>query len=154
FSKLPVDGSKLPEFEIKLNDDKELPIYHKPRRCSPAVREETNRQVEQLLKDEFIKPSTSPWAFPVVMVPKRDGTKRMCIDYVKLNEVTTPIRHPLPKMDETLDQLAGATIFGSMDLRNGFFQIKMSPESMKYTSFVTYNGQFEWKRMPFGLRNA
>ncbi|GKT31252.1 uncharacterized protein LOC118645573, partial [Aduncisulcus paluster] len=57
-------------------------------------------------------------------------------------------------MDETLDQLAGATIFGSMDLRNGFFQIKMSPESMKYTSFVTYNGQFEWKRMSFGLRNA
>ncbi|GKT35929.1 hypothetical protein ADUPG1_008989 [Aduncisulcus paluster] len=112
---------------------------------------EENCEPHQIILIAITTPSTSPWAFPVVMVPKRDGTKRMCIDYVKLNEVTTPIRHPLPKMDETLDQLAGATIFGSMDLRNGFFQIKMSPESMKYTSFVTYNGQFEWKRMPFGL---
>ena len=101
-----------------------------------------------------VQPSSSPWASPVVMVRKKDGTSRFCVDYRELNSVTRQDAFPLPRIDDLLDQLGQSHYFSTLDLASGYWQIRVHPTSIPKTAFVTPQGSFEFRVMPFGLTNA
>ena len=112
-------------------------------------------QIDQLLAKEFIQPSSSPWGCPVLFVKKRDSTvPRLVSDYRPLNVVTIKNKYPIPRINDLLDQLAGATVFSKMDLRSGYHQIKIRKEDIPKTAFVTRYGSYEYTVMSFGLTNA
>ena len=125
-----------------------------PRRLPYAFREEAQSQVRNMLEQGVIQPSASPWASPIVLVKKKDGKYRFCVDYRKLNSVTQKDAHPLPRIDDLLDSLHGSVMFSTLDLRSGYWQINMHPNDREKTAFATPNGLWEFLRMPFGLSNA
>ena len=112
------------------------------------------RQVEELKQRGVIEPSDSPWAANVVLVRKKDGTKRFCVDYRGLNAVTIKDAYPVPRIDETLDALSGAQWFSALDLASGYWQVALDEEASQKSTFVVRNGLYRWKCMPFGLCNA
>jgi hypothetical protein len=111
-------------------------------------------EVKRMLNQGIIEPSRSPWASNIVLVIKKDGRPRFCVDYRMLNDVTKKDAYPLPRVDECLDALAGAKWFGSMDLNAGFWQIGMAPEDKEKTAFWTSFGLYQFTVMPFGLVNS
>ena len=110
--------------------------------------------VNDLLHKNIIRPSNSEYASRVVLVPKRNKTHRLCIDYRALNKVILKDRFPLPIIEDCLDKLQGKNVFSLIDLKNGFFHIPIHADSIKYTSFITQDGQFEFVKCPFGLCNS
>ena len=108
-----------------------------PYRLAPAEMAELKRQFEELLGKGFIRPSTSPWGAPVLFVKKKDGSFRLCIDYRGLNKVTIKNKYPLPRIDELLDQLQGASWFSKIDLASGYHQIAIAGEDVRKTAFRT-----------------
>lgn len=139
--------------KIYLSHD--LPIKQKPYRVSPAKLQVIKEQVDDMLKRNIIEPSSSPYAAPVVLVPKKSDPKpRFCVDYRKLNAATHTDSYPLPNIQEILESLAGAKIFTTLDLNSGYWQVKMDSDSCEKTAFVCPYGLFQFKVMPFGLKNA
>ena len=121
----------------------------------PAARkEETRKLLQDMLRNDTIQPSSSPWASPIVLVQKKDGSFRFCVDYRKLNAVTRKDAYPLPRIDDTLDTLSGAHWFTTLDLISGYWQVEVDPADREKTAFCTPEGLFEFKVMPFGLCNA
>jgi hypothetical protein len=115
---------------------------------------ELKKQIDELLGKGYIKPNTSPWAAPMLFVEKKDGTKRMCIDYKSLNEVTIKNKYPLPRIEDLFDQLRGAGVFSKIDLRSGYHQLKIRPSDIPKTTFITKYGLYEYTVMSFGLTNV
>ena len=107
-----------------------------------------------MLEQGVIQPSNSPWASPIVLVKKKDGKYRFCVDYRKLNSVTQNDAHPLPRIDDLLDSLHGSVMFSTLDLRSGYWQINMHPDDREKTAFATPDALWEFLRIPFGLSNA
>jgi hypothetical protein len=107
-----------------------------------------------MLEQRVIEPSESPWVSPIVLVQKRDGGVRFCVDYRKLNQVTKLDEFPLPRIDDTLDLLTGSRHFSTLDLASGYWQVEMEPSSKEKTAFTTYSGLYQFRKMPFGLVNA
>jgi hypothetical protein len=101
------------------------PVMGPISRLAPNELEELRKQLEELLDKQLIEPSSSPYGAPVLFVKKKDGTMRMCIDYKKLNAMTIKNSYPLPRIDDLLDQLHGATIISSLDLRSGYHQVRI-----------------------------
>ena len=130
------------------------PISLTPYRMAPAELRELKVQLQELVDKGFIQPSTSPWGAPVLFVRKKDGTLRLCIDYRQLNRVTIKNRYPLPRIDDLFDQLRGACVFSKIDLRSGYYQLKISRDDVPKTAFRTRYGHYEFLVMPFGLTNA
>ena len=124
------------------------------RRMPFAVPQEVAKQLRSMQGSGVIRPSSSPWASPVVMVHKKDGSHRFCIDYRRLNAVTKPDLYPLPRIDDLLDQLGKSRFFSTLDLAAGYWQIRVHPNSIEKTAFITPQGLFEFQVMPFGLTNA
>ena len=142
----------LVQFTIDTTDCR--PLRQPLRRVPFGVRQEISQQLEKMLKMGVVQPSKSPWASPVVLVRKKDGSLRFCVDYRKLNSVTKPDVFPMPRIDDMLDQLGKSKYFSTLDLASGYWQIRMDPASQEKTAFVTPQGLFEFLVMPFGLTNA
>jgi hypothetical protein len=115
---------------------------------------ELKKQIDELLEKGYIRPSTSPWSAPVLFVEKKDGTRRMCIDYRALNEVTIKNKYPLSRIEDLFDQLRGANVFSKIDLRSGYHQLRIRPSDIPKTSLITKYGLYEFTIMSFGLTNA
>jgi len=115
---------------------------------------EIKRQIQELLQKGHIRPSSSPCGSPIVLVQKKDGTWRLCIDYRVLNKIIVRNRYPIPRIDDLLDQLKGAKYFSKIDLKSRYHQVPIKPSDVWKTSFKAKEGLFEWLVMPFGLTNA
>ena len=130
------------------------PIRQTLRRQPMAHLPQIDTFTEDMLKTGVIEPSNSPWASNLVLVTKKDGTTRFCVDFRKLNEVSCKDAYPLPRADSCFDAMHGAKWFSTFDLRSGYYQVKMHPDSAEKTSFVTRTGSYQFKVMPFGLCGA
>lgn len=138
----------------RINTGDANPIHRRPYRVSASERAVIQQEVNKMLEKDIIEPSCSPWASPVVLVKKKDGTWRFCVDYRHLNKITKKDVYPLPRIDDALDCLYGATYFSSIDLRSGYWQISVDDMDREKTAFVTPDGLYQFKVMPFGLCNA
>ena len=148
----PISSTSLVEHEIHTTG---TPVRLPFRRQNPIVRDIEQQQVKEMLRDEVIRPSTSPWASPVVMVKKKDGSMRFCVDFRKMNDATIKDAHPLPRIDDTLESLHGAQYFSTLDLKSGYWQVPIKEEDKEKTTFRTSSGQlYEFNQLPFGLCNA
>nr|KYP53511.1 Transposon Ty3-G Gag-Pol polyprotein [Cajanus cajan] len=143
----PKDVSSLPpEREIEFSIDLvpgTPPISIAPYRMSPTELVELKKQIEELQGKQFIRPSVSPWGAPVLLVKKKDGSMRLCVDYRQLNKVTIKNKYPLPRIDDLMDQLVGACVFSKIDLRSGYHQIRVRAEDVPKTAFRTRYGHYE-----------
>jgi hypothetical protein len=129
------------------------PIAKRPYRMATPELAELKKQLRELQRSGFIRPSSSPWGAPVLFVEK-DKRLRMCVDYRSLNEVTIKNKYPFPRIDDLFDQLKGAKYFSKVDLRSGYHQLKIRENDIPKTAFVTCYGQYEFTVMSFGLTNA
>ena len=130
------------------------PISMTPHRMAPVELQELIVQLQKLLDNGFIRPSTSPWGAPVLFAKKKEKTLRLCIDYRQLNRVTVKNRYPLLRIDDLFDQLRGAQVYSKIDLRTGYHQLRVRETDIPKTAFRTRYGHFEFTVMPFGLTNA
>ena len=147
-----LDVARVPPLEIRTASAE--PVNTRP--YHPALHKlaVADEEIDKMLKMGIIRPSASPWASPITLVPKKDGSTRFCIDYRKVNAVTEKDRWPLPHIQEIFDQMGGSAIFSTMDMRSGYWQVPLSKEAIPKTAFVCHRGQFEFLRVPFGLANA
>jgi hypothetical protein len=130
------------------------PISRRSYRMPPNELAELKTQLQDLLENGFIRPSSSPWGCPAIFVKKMAQRLRMCMDYRPLNEVTIKNKYPLPRIDILFDQLTGARVFSNIDLRSVYHQIRIRPEDIPKTAFTTRYGLFEYLVMSFGFTNA
>ena len=130
------------------------PIKLHPYRTSPRHLEFLKEKIGRMLNNKLIEKSFSPWSAPTVIVNKKNGKFRLCIDYRKLNAVTKPDAYPVPKIADMLDALGHSAFFSTLDLASGFWQVEVVPKDREKTAFVTPFGIYEFLVMPFGLINA
>nr|GEY40710.1 putative reverse transcriptase domain-containing protein [Tanacetum cinerariifolium] len=125
-----------------------------PYRLAPSEMKEWAEQLKELYDKGFIRPSSSPWGAPVLLLKKKDGSFRMCIDYRELNKLTVKNRYPLPRIDDLFDQLQRSSVYSKIDLRSGYHLLRVREEDIPKTAFRTRYGHYEFQVMPFGLTNA
>jgi hypothetical protein len=130
------------------------PIHTAPYRKSSKEQEILSVETQKLLEKDIIEHSTSPWSSPVVLVKKKDGTTRFCVDYRRLNQITTKDAFPLPRIDDIYDQLTKATYFTKFDFKAGYFQVPLDKTDRPKTAFSTRDGHFQFKVLPQGLTNG
>ena len=152
-SEEPISGTAMVEHVIEMREADQEPIKQ-PYRNLLHHRAAISEEVEEMLRKKMIQPSNSPWASPVVIVKKKDGSIRFCVDYRGLNAVTKKDSFPLPRIDETLATLTGAVFFTTFDLQSAYSQVPVRPSDREKTAFSCHEGLFEYTVMPFGLSNA
>lgn len=144
--------AKSAHMKIQLNDEK--PFTYRPYKMSRFEQETVGNMVKELLENNIIRDSDSDYCSPVLLIKKKNGENRLCIDYRKLNYLTIKENYPLPRIDDQVDRLQGGIYFSSLDMRSGYYQVPLEEDSKRYTSFITSEGQYEFNRFPFGLTNA
>jgi hypothetical protein len=145
-------GPATPHAEHQIDTGNHAPIAGPPYRVSPAKQRLLRSEVDYLLSEDIIEECESPWASPEVLVPKPDGSQRLCIDYRKLNAITQPDVCPLPRVEELLHSTGNAKYITTLDLWSGYYQIKMYEPDQDKTAFIIPFGVYRFKRVPFGLR--
>lgn len=140
------------QMEIELTDNR--PVVYRPYRLSYPERELVRTMVQEMIEADIVCESNSQYASPILLVKKKTGEKRLCIDYRALNNKTKKEHYPLPLIDDQLDMLAGNSLFITLDCASGYYQLPIADSSQDKTAFVTPDGQYQFKRMPFGLANA
>ena len=138
----------------KINTGTAAPCRQPPRRQPIGKRDIEKQEVLKMLERKVIEPSSSAWSSPIVLVTKKDGSTRFCVDYRRLNDLTVKDAYPIPRVDECLDSLSGSKWFNCLDLNSGFWQIGLDPADKEKTAFATSLGLHQFTVMPFGLANA
>lgn len=144
--------TNIEQMNIDLKDNE--PVVYRPYRMSASERQEVQSMVDELIVTGIVRESNSPYASPIILVRKKTGDKRLCIDYRQLNKKTIKQHYPLPCMEDQMNRLADNSFYSALDLASGYYQIELTEQSKAKTAFVTPDGQWEFNRMPFGLANA
>ena len=131
-----------------------VPPSRAPFRVFGEKRKIIEKEITKMIEMGKIQPTNSPYGAPVLFVPKPDGTLRFCVDYRALNKITIKDKHPLPHINDLLDAMEGATIFSTLDLTSGYYQVPIAEQDRHKTAFVTHMGQYEFRVMPMGVSNA
>uniref|UniRef100_A0A2S2NFW4 RNA-directed DNA polymerase n=1 Tax=Schizaphis graminum TaxID=13262 RepID=A0A2S2NFW4_SCHGA len=147
-----VGRTKLIEHDILLKN--KTPIALKPYPYPHTKQTIIDDMVRDIEEQGLVEPSTSPWAAPVVLAKKKDGSARLCIDYRRLNDVTESDAYPMPDLNKLIRQMRGARIFSVLDLRSGYWQVPLNQNARKYTAFRTRRGLYHFRVLPFGLKNS
>ncbi|CAH1378363.1 unnamed protein product [Tenebrio molitor] len=145
-------GNTNVEMRIKLTST--VPVCYKPYKLSFYEREVVRKIVADLMENNIIEPTVSEYASPILLVKKKSGEIRMVVDYRKLNSITEKDHYPLPNIEDQLERLAGHTCFTTLDMASGYHQLRVAEDSKPFTAFVTPDGHYQYKRVPFGLTNA
>jgi len=154
---ISVGGEKMGKargVEYNIDTGSNTPFKSAPRRWSPTAMEQVDKEIEVMLKKDIIRPSQSPWASSPVLIRKKDGSIRFCVDYRRLNNLTVKDSYPLPRIDDLVDRVAGRRYYFHWDLLSGYWQVLLSESAKCKTAFVTHNGLYEFNVLPFGLCNA
>ena len=152
---LPLGLPPLRGIEHRIDLIPGAPLPNKaPYRVNPEETKEIQQQVQQLIDNGHVRESLSPCVVPVILVPKPDGSFRLCSDCRPINAITVCYRHPIPRLDDMLDELSGANFFSKIDLKSGYYQIRMQEGDEWKTAFKTKFGLYEWLVMPMGLSEA
>ncbi|PAA72364.1 hypothetical protein BOX15_Mlig011200g1 [Macrostomum lignano] len=146
--------TKLHEMSIDLIEKDSRPVLLASRRTTPAQKEFLDQHISQLLKQDVIEECDSDWVSPIVLVKKKDGSQRLCIDYRAVNKLIRPCSFPLPLIEESFDSLAGSSVFSSLDLTSAYWQVGIKEEDRDFTAFSCPQGTFRWKVIPFGIKTA
>ena len=154
FSKGEWDLGCVTAVKHKINTGNAAPARQELRRQPIAWQAEIDKQLQQMEDNGIIYPVQSDWAANIVVVKKKDGSLRCCVDYRQLNERTVKDSYPLPRIDDCLDALSGAKLYSVFDLRSGYYQLEMDPADAHKTAFVTRRGLYAYRRMPMGLATA
>ncbi|KAK8381385.1 hypothetical protein O3P69_018454 [Scylla paramamosain] len=154
FSRGDMDLGRKGLVKHSINTGSSVPMKSPLRRIAPARREEMQRTVNELAAQGVIERSDSPWSSAVVLLKKKDGTQRFCVDYWALNDMTAKDSYPLPRIDDTFDALVGARWYSTLDLKSGYHQVEMAEEDKPKTAFPFGQGLWQFNVMPFGLCNA
>ena len=149
-----LDLGCFPQVQHKINTGTSPPFKQKMRRTPLGFEEEEEKHLQKMLDVGVIEPSCAEWASPPVLIRKRDGTVRYCVDFRRLNSITIKDAFPLPLIEDCLDSLAGSVYFSTLDMASGYYQIEIAPEDREKTAFITKYGLFHHTRMAFGLCNA
>ena len=129
---------------------RQLPPYRVPE----AHKAEVKKEIEEMLADRIIEPSASEWSSPMVLVKKKDGSLRLCVDYRKLNQQSQGDAYPMPRIDDLIDLVGQSKFISTLDLTRGYWQVPVADESKPQTAFSTTFGLFQYNVMPFGLQGA
>ena len=154
FSKYKGDIGRCTLIEHRIHTGNNPPIKQAPRRLPLVKREAATAEIKKMLENDIIEPSKSPWSAPITLVKKKDSSYRFCIDYRKLNEATSKDSFPLPRIDDSLEALGGNKYLSVMDLSSGYWQVGVHPSDQDKTAFVTADGLYSFKVLPFGLCNS
>lgn len=130
------------------------PIRQAPYRLNLQKRQQMQKEVDYLIQQGLAVPSNSPWASPCLLVPKEDGQQRFCTDYRRVNAVTVPDAHPLPRIDDLIDEVGQSQFITKLDLLKGYYQIPLTQEAQQISAFITPFGLFQYLVAPFGMRNC
>ena len=154
FASSDYDMGKSNMVQHSIDTSTHKPIHQAPYKSAWKEREITQTLVQHMRSIGAVEPSSIPWAAPVVLVRNKDGTWRFCVDYRRLNAITTRDVYPLPRIEEALSRLEGSHYFSIMDMQSGYWQVEVKPEDREKTAFITPDGLYHFKVMPFGLTNA
>ena len=154
FATSPTDLGRCSVLKHRIDTAGAAPIRQPMRRTPQGFEQEEEKYLKDQIDAGVIRPSNSPWSSPVVLVRKKDGGVRWCIDYRRLNDVTVKDAYPLPRIDSCLDQLSSAKIFSTLDLQSGYWQLELEESSKPKTAFISKYGLYEYNMLPFGLCGA
>ena len=135
--------------EVHIETGNAAPVHQLPYRLPKARHEIVQQEIKELLTAGIIEPSQSPWAASIVLVHKKDGSLRLCVDYRRLNKLTAQDPYPMPRVDDLLDRLGNANFISTLNLSNGYWQVPVAEDSFQKTAFVTPLGKYQFKVMPF-----